>query len=141
MKKSFVGLVVAFSVFIIGMGLASDKNPADYTGRSATEVTCAPRTETKSAGQQRALAGLLALWRQPRSLKEVVTALRARDHSGLRLTIRAVASSVSMPGDANAWAAAITLPSARSFAANDCFSRSIPNSSPCGLEASIIPSE
>ena len=31
MKKSFVGLVVAFSVFIIGMGLASDKNPADYT--------------------------------------------------------------------------------------------------------------
>ena len=31
MKKSFVGLVVAFSVLIIGMGLASDKNPADYT--------------------------------------------------------------------------------------------------------------
>ena len=71
-------------------------------GRSATEVTCAPRTETKSAGQQRAQAGLLALWRQTRSLKEVVTALLERDHSDLRLTIRAVASSVSMPGDANA---------------------------------------
>ncbi len=32
MRKSFGGLVVAFSLFIsVGVGLASDKNPADYT--------------------------------------------------------------------------------------------------------------